>query len=158
MDCRRSLLFTVGLSLSLPDGWRRRLIPVTLEWVPRQNPRQRRKDQPCRPSVVFFRSYCNYFAPGVHSSSEATPGQALHQGILVGVRSLPCCLPVAQLKSLREVCMGLASSESPLQHLDISETFTESTPGGSHANRPLLLTQTVFTQCLARGRPQPSAP
>jgi hypothetical protein len=102
------------------------------------------------PVCSVFRNYCNHFAPGVHSSSEATPGQALHQGILVGVRSLPCCLPVAQFKSLREVCMGLASCESPLQHLGISETFSESTPGVCHANRPWQLYQTVFTQLLGR--------
>src|SRR5450759_3048872 len=34
---------------------------------------------------------------------------------------------VAQLKSLREVCMGLASCESPLKHPGLSETPKRST-------------------------------
>ena len=34
---------------------------------------------------------------------------------------------VAQLKSLREVCMGLASCESPLKHLGLSATPKRST-------------------------------
>jgi len=34
---------------------------------------------------------------------------------------------VAQLKSLREVCMGLASCEAPLKHLGISEAPNKST-------------------------------
>src|SRR5258708_31414247 len=46
--------------------------------------------------------------------------------------------------------MGLASCESPLQHLGISETFSESPHGGCNANRPWLLYQTVFTQLLGR--------
>ena len=34
---------------------------------------------------------------------------------------------VAQLKSLREVCMGLASCEAPLKHLGLSQTPRKST-------------------------------
>src|SRR6266508_4187905 len=34
---------------------------------------------------------------------------------------------VAQMKSLREVCMGLAGCEAPLKHLGISETPKKST-------------------------------
>jgi hypothetical protein len=57
---------------------------------------------------------------------------------------------VAQLKSLREVCMGLASCESPLKHLGISETPSKSTLAYANANRPWQLYQTVFTQMLGK--------
>ena len=43
---------------------------------------------------------------------------------------------VAQLKSLREVCMGLASCEAPLKHLGISETPKKSTLAYANENRP----------------------
>jgi hypothetical protein len=54
------------------------------------------------------------------------------------------------LKSLREVCMGLASCESPLKHLGISETPSKSTLAYANANRPWQLYQTVFTQLLGK--------
>src|SRR5260370_12171494 len=57
---------------------------------------------------------------------------------------------VAQLKSLREVCMGLACCESPLKHLGISETPSRSTLAYANANRPWQLYQTVFTQMLGK--------
>lgn len=53
---------------------------------------------------------------------------------------------VAQLKSLREVCMGLASCESPLKHLGLDETPKKSTLAYANAHRPWELYQTVFTQ------------
>jgi hypothetical protein len=57
---------------------------------------------------------------------------------------------VAQLKSLREVCMGLASCEAPLKHLGISETPKKSTLAYANANRPWELYQTVFNQLLEK--------
>ena len=47
---------------------------------------------------------------------------------------------VAQLKSLREVCMGLASCEAPLKHLGISETPKKSTLAYANEKRPYLFT------------------
>jgi Domain of unknown function (DUF4372)/Transposase DDE domain len=57
---------------------------------------------------------------------------------------------VAQLKSLREVCMGLASCEAPLKHLGISETPKKSTLAYANENRPWELYQTVFNQLLEK--------
>lgn len=57
---------------------------------------------------------------------------------------------VAQLKSLREVCMGLASCEAPLKHLGISETPKKSTLAYANENRPWELYQTVFHQLLEK--------
>ena len=57
---------------------------------------------------------------------------------------------VAQLKSLREVCMGLASCEAPLKHLGLSETPKKSTLAYANQNRPWELYQTVFGQLLAK--------
>ena len=57
---------------------------------------------------------------------------------------------VAQLKSLREVCMGLASCEAPLKHLGMSETPKKSTLAYANENRPWELYQTVFHQLLEK--------
>ena len=57
---------------------------------------------------------------------------------------------VAQLKSLREVCMGLAGCEAPLKHLGISETPKKSTLAYANENRPWELYQTVFHQLLEK--------
>ncbi len=57
---------------------------------------------------------------------------------------------VAQLKSLREVCMGLASCEAPLKHLGISETPKKSTLAYANEKRPWELYQTVFNQLLEK--------
>jgi Domain of unknown function (DUF4372)/Transposase DDE domain len=57
---------------------------------------------------------------------------------------------VAHLKSLREVCMGLASCEAPLKHLGISETPKKSTLAYANENRPWELYQTVFHQLLEK--------
>lgn len=57
---------------------------------------------------------------------------------------------VAQLKSLREVCMGLASCEAPLKHLGLSETPKRSTLAYANENRPWELYQTVFGQLLEK--------
>lgn len=57
---------------------------------------------------------------------------------------------VAQMKSLREVCMGLASCEAPLKHLGISETPKKSTLAYANENRPWELYQTVFEQLLEK--------
>ena len=59
---------------------------------------------------------------------------------------------VAQMKSLREVCMGLAGCEAPLKHLGISETPKRSTLAYANANRPWELYQTVFNQLLEKCR------
>ena len=57
---------------------------------------------------------------------------------------------VAQMKSLREVCMGLAGCEAPLKHLGISETPKKSTLAYANENRPWELYQTVFNQLLEK--------
>lgn len=57
---------------------------------------------------------------------------------------------VAQLKSLREVCMGLASCEAPLKHLGLGETPKKSTLAYANENRPWELYQTVFAQLLEK--------
>jgi hypothetical protein len=55
---------------------------------------------------------------------------------------------LGHLNSLREVCMGLASCESPLKHLGISETPKKSTLSYANAHRPWELYETVFGQLL----------
>jgi hypothetical protein len=57
---------------------------------------------------------------------------------------------VAQLKSLREVCMGLGSCESPLKHLGVSATPKKSTLAYANENRPWELYQTIFNQLLEK--------
>ena len=57
---------------------------------------------------------------------------------------------VAHLKSLREVCMGLASCEAPLKHLGISETPKKSTLAYANENRPWELYRTIFSQLLEK--------
>jgi hypothetical protein len=57
---------------------------------------------------------------------------------------------VAQLKSLREVCMGLAGCEAPLKHLGINETPKKSTLAYANENRPWEVYQTVFYQLLEK--------
>lgn len=64
---------------------------------------------------------------------------------------------VAQLKSLREVCLGLASCEAPLKHLGLSETPKRSTLAYANENRPWELYQTVFGQLLAKCRAEVAA-
>ncbi|MGH9653022.1 MAG: IS4 family transposase [Bryobacteraceae bacterium] len=57
---------------------------------------------------------------------------------------------VAQMKSLREVCMGLASCESPLKHLGLSETPKKSTLAYANENRPWELYRTAFHRLLEK--------
>ena len=57
---------------------------------------------------------------------------------------------LAHLNSLREVCIGLASCESPLKHLGISVTPKKSTLAYANANRPWELYQTIFMQMLEK--------
>jgi hypothetical protein len=64
---------------------------------------------------------------------------------------------VAQLKSLREVCMGLASCESPLKHLGLSETPKKSTLAYANEHRPWELYQTIFTSLLETCRAEVAA-
>jgi hypothetical protein len=64
---------------------------------------------------------------------------------------------VAQLKSLREVCMGLASCEAPLKHLDLSETPKKSTLAYANENRPWELYQTIFGQLLEKCQAEAAA-
>jgi hypothetical protein len=59
---------------------------------------------------------------------------------------------VAQMKSLREVCMGLASCEAPLKHLGLSATPKKSTLAYANENRPWELYQTIFGQLLEKCR------
>ena len=64
---------------------------------------------------------------------------------------------VAQMKSLREVCMGLASCEAPLKHLGISETPKKSTLAYANEHRPWGLYQTLFNQLLEKCQAEVSA-
>jgi hypothetical protein len=64
---------------------------------------------------------------------------------------------VAQLKSLREVCLGLASCEAPLKHLGISRTPNKSTLAYANQNRPWELYQTIFGQLLEKCRAEVAA-
>lgn len=64
---------------------------------------------------------------------------------------------VAHLKSLREVCMGLASCEAPLKHLGISETPKKSTLAYANEHRPWGLYQTLFNQLLEKCQAEVSA-
>jgi hypothetical protein len=57
---------------------------------------------------------------------------------------------LAHLNSLREVCMGLASCESPLKHLGISSTPKKSTLAYANANRPWELYESIFMQLLEK--------
>ena len=57
---------------------------------------------------------------------------------------------MAQMKSLRELCMGLASCEAPLKHLGIEETPKKSTLADANENRPWELYQTIFGQVLEK--------
>ena len=57
---------------------------------------------------------------------------------------------VAQMKSLREVCLGLASCEAPLKHLGLSETPKKSTLAYANQKRPWELYQTIFGQLLEK--------
>lgn len=57
---------------------------------------------------------------------------------------------VAQLKSLREVCLGLASCEGPLKHLGIGKTPAKSTLGYANQHRPWELYQSIFFQLLKK--------
>src|SRR5450631_1599650 len=57
---------------------------------------------------------------------------------------------LAHLNSLREVCMGLASCESPLKHLGISTAPKKSTLAYANANRPWELYESIFMQLLEK--------
>jgi hypothetical protein len=57
---------------------------------------------------------------------------------------------LAHLNSLREVCMGLASCESPLKHLGISTTPKRSTLAYANANRPWEAYESIFMQLLEK--------
>ncbi len=57
---------------------------------------------------------------------------------------------VAQMKSLREVCLGLACCEAPLKHLGLMETPKRSTLAYANEHRPWELYQTVFAQLLKK--------
>jgi Domain of unknown function (DUF4372)/Transposase DDE domain len=64
---------------------------------------------------------------------------------------------LAHLNSLREVCMGLASCESPLKHLGISMTPKKSTLAYANANRPWELYESVFMQLLEKCQAETAA-
>ena len=64
---------------------------------------------------------------------------------------------VAQMKSLREVCLGLACCEAPLKHLGLEETPKKSTLAYANEHRPWELYQTVFEQLLTKCRAQVAA-
>lgn len=57
---------------------------------------------------------------------------------------------VAQLKSLREVVLGLASCDSALKQMGLSETVKRSTLAYANENRPWELYQTVFQTLLGK--------
>ncbi len=57
---------------------------------------------------------------------------------------------MAQLKSLRAVCLGLASCEGPLKHLGIGKTPAKSTLGYANQHRPWELYQSIFFQLLKK--------
>ena len=63
----------------------------------------------------------------------------------------------AQLKSLREVCMGLACCEAPLKRLGLSATPSKSTLAYANQRLPWELYQTVFGQLLEKCRAQAAA-
>jgi hypothetical protein len=64
---------------------------------------------------------------------------------------------LAHLNSLREVCMGLASCESPLKHLGISVTPKKSTLAYANANRPWELFESIFMQLLEKCQTETAA-
>jgi hypothetical protein len=64
---------------------------------------------------------------------------------------------LAHLNSLREVCMGLASCESPLKHLGISVTPKKSTLAYANANRPWELYESIFMQLLEKCQTETAA-
>ena len=64
---------------------------------------------------------------------------------------------LAHLNSLREVCMGLASCESPLKHLGISMTPKKSTLAYANANRPWELYESIFMQLLEKCQTETAA-
>jgi hypothetical protein len=64
---------------------------------------------------------------------------------------------VAQMKSLREVCLGLACCEAPLKHLGLMETPKRSTLAYANEHRPWELYQTVFGQLLEKCRSEVAA-
>ena len=57
---------------------------------------------------------------------------------------------VANLKSIREVVLVLASCEAPLKQLGLSETVKRSTLSYANANRPWELYETVFHELLRK--------
>lgn len=57
---------------------------------------------------------------------------------------------VAQMSSLREVCLGLAGCESPLKHLGIASAPSRSTLAYANENRPWEVYKTVFHQLLGK--------
>jgi hypothetical protein len=57
---------------------------------------------------------------------------------------------LGHLNSLREVCLGLSSCESPMRHLGISAAPKKSTLAYANANRPWELYQSVFMQLLGK--------
>ena len=57
---------------------------------------------------------------------------------------------LAQMKSLREVCLGLACCEAPLKHLGLLETPKKSTLAYANEHRPWELYSTVFGQLLEK--------
>ena len=64
---------------------------------------------------------------------------------------------LAHLNSLREVCMGLASCESPLKHLGIRVTPKKSTLAYANANRPWELYESIFMQLLEKCQTETAA-
>jgi hypothetical protein len=64
---------------------------------------------------------------------------------------------LAHLNSLREVCMGLASCESPLKHLGISFAPKKSTLAYANANRPWELYESIFMQLLEKCQTETAA-
>jgi hypothetical protein len=64
---------------------------------------------------------------------------------------------LAQMSSLREVCLGLAGCESPLKHLGIAAAPNKSTLAYANQHRPWELYRSVFEQLLGKCRAEVSA-
>ena len=120
---------------------------------------ERREDQPWFKYAVCTRSFCNCFRAGSslravkhHQAERNAKGFSSWEQF---VAMLFCQL--AHLNSLREVCMGLASCESPLKHLGISITPKKSTLAYANANRPWELYESIFMQLLEKCQTETAA-
>lgn len=136
-----SMGIEIGVSQFLSDA---------MEWVSAKNHPQRNRGSAVTQVCSVFSQLLQLFSRGEFARAVKQHSAERHaKGFTCWgqfVAMLFC--QVAQLKSLREVCMGLASCESPLRHLGLGETPKKSTLGYANEHRPWELYQTVFTQLL----------